>query len=102
MNPGRDDERVLPAMADGTMLKRGDILRIETGGGGGWGHPFDRDPLRVLKDVLGGFVSAAQAQAVYGVVLAGTEVDEAATQMRRQDRPSAKLFHRFDYTESFA
>ena len=57
VNPGRPDERVLPPLSDGNIVKRGDIVRVETGGGGGWGHPFDREPERVLADVRGGFVS---------------------------------------------
>ena len=52
-----------PADRDGNVVKRGDILRIETGGGGGWGHPFDREPERVLADVRGGFVSRESAAA---------------------------------------
>ena len=49
-----------PPLSDGNVLRRGDVVRIETGGGGGWGHPFDREPERVLADVLGGFVSRAE------------------------------------------
>ena len=33
-------------LSDGTIVRRGDVVRIETGGGGGWGHPFDREPER--------------------------------------------------------
>ncbi len=35
VNRGMPDERELPPLSDGHKLKRGDILRIETGGGGG-------------------------------------------------------------------
>ncbi len=35
INRGLPDERELPPLSDGHKLKRGDILRIETGGGGG-------------------------------------------------------------------
>ena len=58
VNPGTNHERQLQPLSDGNMLKRGDVLRIETGGGGGYGHPFDRPPESVLDDVLGGFVTA--------------------------------------------
>ena len=71
VNPGRPDERVLRPLSDGNIVARGDVVRIETGGGGGWGHPFDREPERVLADVRGGFVSRASAEEHYGVVLAG-------------------------------
>src|SRR5829696_8148211 len=88
INPGRPDERVLKPLSDGNMVKRGDVVRIETGGGGGWGHPFDREAERVLSDVRGGFISRASAEANYGVVLTGgrAELDEAATRKRRARR----------------
>ena len=51
VNPGTNHERVLAPLSDGNVLKRGDVLRIETGGGGGYGHPFDRPPEMVAEDV---------------------------------------------------
>jgi N-methylhydantoinase B len=99
VNPGRPDERTLRPLSDGNIVRRGDVLRIATGGGGGWGHPFDREPERVLADVRGGFVSRANAEEHYGVVLGadGLSVDAAATAARRARRPEAKLFHRHGY-----
>jgi N-methylhydantoinase B len=104
VNPGRSDERVLAPLSDGNKVRRGDVIRLETGGGGGWGHPFDREPERVLADVRGGFVGRASAEQNYGVVLAadGRSVDDDATRRRRADRPAAKLFHRGTYAESLA
>jgi N-methylhydantoinase B len=99
VNPGRPDERVLRPLSDGNIVTRGDVVRIETGGGGGWGHPFDREPERVQADVLGGFVGSASAAEHYGVVLGddGRSLDIAATVARRRRRPEAKLFHRHGY-----
>lgn len=37
-------------------LRRGDIARLITGKGGGWGRPADRDPARVAADIRDGFV----------------------------------------------
>lgn len=97
VNPGTAEERDLPTLSDGARLKKGDLLRIVTPGGGGWGSALDRPAAQVLEDVLDGFVSADSALQDYGVVLTadGDEVDEAATAARRaaMDRP-AKLFHR--------
>ena len=53
VNPGRPDERRLAPMSDGNVLRRGDVLRLATSGGGGWGHPFDRPLDRVRRDVAG-------------------------------------------------
>jgi len=73
-------------------------VRMESTGGGGWGHPYDREAWRVRQDVLGGFVSRDSARADYGVVLRdGPEraVDEAATTALRALRPEAQgMFHR--------
>ena len=100
VNPGRTDERVLKPLSDGNIVFRGDVVRVETGGGGGWGHPFDREPERVLADVQTGFVSRAKAEEDYGVVLTrDSEVDAAATRERRSARPAAKLFHRHGYQD---
>ena len=58
---------------------------IRTGGGGGWGDPFERAPEAVLADVREGLVSVAKARADYGVAIdaAATRVDEAATRALR-------------------
>jgi N-methylhydantoinase B len=84
------------------MLKRGDVLRIETGGGGGYGHPFDRSPETVLEDILGGFVSTEAAKRLYGVALADGVIDHAATAKLRAKRPETKAFHRHAYVDSLA
>ncbi len=77
INPGTPHERKLAPLSDGTVLRCGDILLLETGGGGGHGHPFDRPAERVLRDVRNGFVSIAAARRDYGVVIAGDAVDHA-------------------------
>ncbi len=60
VNPGRADERLLAPLSDGTVLRRGDVLLLETGGGG-QGHPFERASALVLRDALNGFVSVRAA-----------------------------------------
>ena len=104
VNPGRADERLVPPISDGTVVKRGDVVRLETGGGGGWGHPYDREPERVLRDVQGGFVSRAAAEREYGVLLEenGNAVDDAATRARRRQRPQVRMFHRKEYADVLA
>jgi len=102
VNPGTPQERRLPPLSDGHILKHGDILRIETGGGGGYGHPFDRPPGEVLEDVLGGFVSVEAARRDYGVIIADDRVDDALTADHRSKRPAVKAFHRKDYVDALA
>lgn len=100
INPGTERERALAPLSDGNRLKRGDILRIETGGGGGHGHPFDRPAQKVLEDVLGGYVGREAAERLYGVVMSGNAVNEAATARLRADRPAVRRFHRSEYVDA--
>ena len=98
LNPGTPDARELPRLAQGIATRKGDVVRLESTGGGGWGHPFDREPWRVRQDVLGGFVSVEAARSDYGVALKDgkdREVDEATTAALRAERPQADgMFHR--------
>ncbi len=64
-------------------LEPGDVVSIRTCGGGGYGPPREREPERVLRDVLEGKISASRARDVYGVAVAGREVDAAATEALR-------------------
>jgi len=59
---------------------------VATAGGGGWGSPLDRDPDRVLTDVLDEYVSIESARDDYGVVIdpASKTVDAKATAALRK------------------
>jgi N-methylhydantoinase B len=68
---------------EGIQLATGDVARIGTPGGGGWGDPLTREPHRVLEDVILEFVTPEQARDDYGVVVVRKgdtwAVDAAAT-----------------------
>lgn len=100
LNPGKPGERVLDPLSDGNILRYGDIVRMETGGGGGYGHPFDRDPEAIVEDVAGGLVSLAAAASEYGVIIVNGAVDAAATTARRAQRPAIKTFYRHEYVDA--
>ena len=53
----------------GIELEEGDSVVIVAGGGGGYGNPLERDPQRVLWDVINGYVSLDAARREYGVVI---------------------------------
>jgi N-methylhydantoinase B len=55
------------ALKDAVQLKAGDRVRIDTGGGGGFGDPRERDRDKVREDVRKGYVSTAAARTVYGL-----------------------------------
>ena len=101
VNPDGPDTSELATMSDGNRLRKGDLVRIVTPGGGGWGAPADRPAEDVLSDVLDGFVSEEAAARDYGVVLTGDAVDRTATEARRATmaRPE-KMFHRGGYYDA--
>jgi N-methylhydantoinase B len=65
-------------------LRAGDVVRVYTTGGGGYGSPLERDPEAVRLDVLDRRVSREAARDIYGVVLDGRDmVDHEATAAAR-------------------
>ena len=101
VNPGTANERELKPMSEGNRLEGGDLVRIMTPGGGGWGSPLRRDAEDVRDDVLDGFISAESAARDYGVVLSDnfSTVDLARTKEQREalSRLPRGLFHRHRY-----
>jgi N-methylhydantoinase B len=90
IDPGGPAERVMPGLCDWEPVARGEVIRIETTGGGGWGDPLTRSPGAVAVDVAQGKVSPEAAERDYGVVLTGGEVDAAATAACRADMAAAR------------
>ena len=46
-------------------IRRGQKVRLETPGGGGFGDPKERDPARIARDLRLGYVTAESAQRDY-------------------------------------
>ncbi len=102
IDPGGPDEREVDALADDVEVAAGEVIRIQTTGGGGWGDPLDRDPAAVARDVWWEKVSAASARDDYGIVFAdgadvgpeamsAPEVDVAATEALRAEQRSTRV-----------
>jgi N-methylhydantoinase B len=65
----------------------GHKVRVLTGGGGGYGDPFEREIERVVDDVVNEYVSVEAAEREYGVaVTASGVVDEQRTNQLRANR----------------
>jgi N-methylhydantoinase B len=84
----RDGERIAPSTVPGKVggfaLRRGDVVCMETSGGGGHGDPLLRDPERVAAEVRLAYLSTDQARQRYGVVLDGQgSVEHAASEALR-------------------
>lgn len=89
VNPGREDERRIPAKATNYHLRAGDVISLRTANSAGYGDPVERDPALVLRDVLDQVVSPDEARGVYGVALDAEReaVDVEATARLRAQRP---------------
>ena len=86
LNPGKPHEQV-PAGKSTSVVNRGDTLLTQWCGGGGYGDPLDREPERVLEDVIEEKVSPQRARNTYGVVI-NTDtrtIDWEATEKLRAD-----------------
>ncbi len=86
----RDGRSYVPqhlSKEQGIEMKAGDRVRVGTPGGGGYGDPFEREPEAVQRDVRLGYYTAAQAEALFGVVLVGPDLalDRAATASLRAE-----------------
>ncbi|WP_254861576.1 hydantoinase B/oxoprolinase family protein [Halovivax gelatinilyticus] len=80
------DDREWVGMMRGSF-EPGEVVSNRSGGGGGYGDPFDRDPEAVREDVADGYVSREGAREDYGVVIdGGGEVDREATRSVRDER----------------
>jgi len=66
-NPGTPGETRLPLTTSGTPFANGDVLRIVSPGGGGYGNPSERDKEAVRRDLREGKISAQVARDVYGI-----------------------------------
>jgi N-methylhydantoinase B len=69
-------------------MRPGDRICVSTPGGGGYGDPFKRDPLRVARDVARGYYTAQQAESLFRVKMgADCAVDAASTEDLRKRTP---------------
>jgi N-methylhydantoinase B len=88
----------LPSKIDNVRVRNGDRVIFRTAGGGGWGDPLERDPMRTRNDVARKLMTERKAREDYGVVLTGPNLDldrRATDELRdsmRRNRKAPKLF----------
>lgn len=61
--------------AEGVILRAGDRVRIDTPGGGGYGHPYERAIRLVTRDVEDGLLTRREAAVQHGVILYQDSLD---------------------------
>ena len=78
--PRQGTERRLPSKLPNLSTRAGDRIEVVGPSGGGYGNPFERDPIQVCEDVIDGYLSPQRALTDYGVVITeDLTVDDAAT-----------------------
>lgn len=91
-NPGKNEK---PRAGKGSFLiNSGAVVRVEVSGAGGWGDALERDPERVLWDVIEEKISPQRAKDAYGVVVDPERrcVDQpATTQLRKRLRAAGMV-----------
>lgn len=106
---GRPGEPTLPGDVTGDLTKteggfigkpfgNDDLFLMNYIGGSGYGDPIEREPWRVLEDVVEGICTLERADTLYGVVVEandeldeGYELNQAATDERRAEIRRARL-----------
>lgn len=84
MTPARGDRRLLSSKCF-FDAGPGDMVTVESPGGGGYGNPLERETARVAHDVLCGKVTPAEARETYGAVVdTNGVVNEEATRKVRE------------------
>jgi N-methylhydantoinase B len=70
-----DGSRETHAVVTGLRVDEGDVIRIHTGNGGGYGDPRRRSRDKVVDDVRNGFITEEEAASIYGL----TDADDQST-----------------------
>jgi N-methylhydantoinase A/oxoprolinase/acetone carboxylase beta subunit/N-methylhydantoinase B/oxoprolinase/acetone carboxylase alpha subunit len=101
IDPGGPSERDVEALTDAEPVQAGEVIRIRTTGGGGWGDPLERPYDEVERDLRWGKVSYDGARRDYGVVAAPDADGEPVIDItasgvlrhqRRADQPERRPF----------
>jgi N-methylhydantoinase B len=87
MRGGRKLAFASPGKVGGFPMQRGDVLVIQSAGGGGYGDALLRDPAEVEEDLREGYITGERARERYGVAPG----DAAATRELRARLEAARL-----------
>jgi N-methylhydantoinase B len=93
-NGRRVESSPLPGKVSAFPLEPGDVLLMESSGGGGFGDPLERDPARVVADIGEGYVTPPAAEAIYGIALRDGALDAAATAAQRAKLRAGRIMVR--------
>jgi N-methylhydantoinase B len=81
----------LPGKVGSFPLEVGDVVVMQTSGGGGFGDPLARDASHVIADIDEGYVTAAASARVYGLARDAGDPNGAATREQRARLASRRI-----------
>lgn len=87
---GEEKETWLGSVFSDYPVFSGDEFARPTAGGGGFGDPLERDPSKVLEDVIDGYVSIARAERDYGVVIREIDADLCEYELDKEKTDTAR------------
>ena len=95
------EKKLLPACPmEAIAMKKGDEFVHFQAGAGGFGDPLEREPSKVLGDMLNDLISPEYAEEVYGVIVQDELVCEEKTSIKRK-KLKAKGSHKNAYLKHF-
>ena len=68
-------------------MNKGDVARLITATGGGWGNPYERPIEAVQEDVKNGYITVEMAEKDYGVLIDPETLE--ATGVTKERGPSS-------------
>ena len=89
IDPGGPDERAVDALADAEPVRAGEVIRIRTTGGGGWGDPLEPAVRRGAARRARGARCRSPAPGRLRRVVVDDEVGPRRAPMRERDRRRA-------------
>lgn len=83
----RDGTTTTLGKCNRVALEQGDVIRLVTGNGGGWGEPTNRRASDILRDIEDEFLSVAEARIAYPSQMLGLELrDERPATLESKER----------------
>jgi N-methylhydantoinase B len=67
LHPDTEREKILPSKISDVEIRTGEVISIQTPGGGGYGDPRERDTKLIRKDLREGKITPQKAKGDYGV-----------------------------------
>jgi len=85
LNPGDKTARAMPSKFPYMKVEAGMTIRTVSPCGGGYGDPFERDPEKVLADVIDGYVTVESARDAYGVAVVAIPAEADGWRLDRDE-----------------